>query len=246
MLLVSGVRSLWGGSGTEVMSMVQGVGKEGADGSMIELAAALMAADWSCLREQCARLSSDVDAWHLDVMDGHFVSSLTIGSQLVSAVRKVSPLPLDVHLMVESPELFVRSFCESGADRISFHWEACDNPQSLVDQIHGLGAMAGIALELHTPVSVLNSILDLIDYVLLLSVDLRTDAKLFQHQILQKIEELVVLRGSRFRPVIEVDGSITQEVAPLIKAAGGQILVAGSSIFGAANPKLAAEQLRMT
>ncbi len=201
-----------------------------------------MSADFSRLAAACDAIAA-ADMVHLDVTDGHFAPTLTMGPHIVAAIRQLTTLSLDVHLMVENPERFVDAFREAGADRIAVHWEACRDPLALLADIRQTGAQAGIALTIDTPVSVVRPLLEAADYVVLLSVELRGSHG-FQPTALDKVRDLVTMRGQRSRPQVELDGAITPQTAAWAKAAGADILVAGGAVFQTGNPEQAIRGLR--
>ncbi|MHB1685628.1 MAG: ribulose-phosphate 3-epimerase [Bacilli bacterium] len=212
--------------------------------SSVQIAPSILSADLGHLAEACEVVSKSADILHLDVMDGRFAPNFTIGPDIVAAVRQSTSLPLDVHLMVEEPEQFLSLFRDAGADRIAVHWEACANPEHTISQIRKLGVLAGIALKVDTAVDVLKDLLNAVDYVVILSVDLEPGKKNFRPLAIEKVRRLASLRGDQSRPLIEVDGGINRETAALFKAAGGDILVAGTAVFRADDPVAAIQMLR--
>ena len=201
---------------------------------MIELAPSILSADF-------ARLADDVHAageggatlLHVDVMDGHFVPNITIGPLVVAALRKVTELPLDVHLMIENPDQYVGAFIEAGADWVSVHQEACVHLHRTISLIRSKGAQAGVVLNPATPVETLTEVLDQVDYVLIMSVNPGFGGQKFIPGALAKIKKLVALRAARglnFR--IEVDGGVTLETIGDVVRAGAEVLVAGNAVFG--------------
>lgn len=203
-----------------------------------------MAADFSRLTETCQAIVSSADIVHLDIMDGHFASPMTMGPHIVAAIRKLTPLPLDLHLMVEYPEEFLEVLRLAGADRIAVHWETCRDPWAVLGRIRDLGALAGIAVTLETPISVLRAVLPRADYVVIVSVDLHGADHGFQPAAIEKIREVVGMRGDDSRPQIAVDGAITPQTAASVKKAGADILIAGGAIFNGGNPQQAIHRLR--
>jgi ribulose-phosphate 3-epimerase len=194
----------------------------------------LLLCDFGDLASEIRRLeAANVRALHLDVMDGHFVPNFTYGMTLVEAVRKLTDLPLDVHLMIERPEKYIRAFYEAGADVITIHAEACeDGPPGLtrrLAEIRSLGAAAGVAINPPTPVSAIEGCLSACDLVLVMSVQAGFGGQAFNPVALDKLREL---RGKVGPDVLlEVDGGITRATIGQAAEAGAQLFVAGSAIF---------------
>jgi ribulose-phosphate 3-epimerase len=185
------------------------------------------------------------DLIHIDVMDGHFVPNITMGPLVVSAVRKITALPLDVHLMIEQPDRHIEAFVKAGATRISVHAEVLPHMHRTVHFIQGLGAKAGVAINPATPVSAIEEIAPDLDHVLVMSVNPGFGGQTFitrSESKLRAVRQLLTRLGSR--APIEVDGGIDQSTAPLVAAAGADILVAGQAIFGQPDPERAMRDLR--
>ena len=206
----------------------------------------------SVLSANFARLEGDVKAVeqagaaaiHLDVMDGHFVPNLTIGPAIVKAVDRITTLPLDVHLMIEEPDRFLQSFREAGADWISVHVEAVPHLHRTVTRIRELGASPGVVLNPSTPLSLLQNILEYVDFVLLMSVNPGFGGQAFIPAVLSKVSELKeILSGRGLKVRIEVDGGVGPENAAELVRAGADILVAGNAIFGKGDPAENAREL---
>ena len=205
---------------------------------MIKLAPSILSADFSRLGE-AVRLaeSAGADLIHIDVMDGHFVPNLTLGPQAVSSIKKATRLPLDVHLMVEDPGLFIPFFHEAGADWISIHAEASTHLHRDITLIKELGRKAGIAVNPATPIQVLHDILKELDYVLVMSVNPGFGGQKFVESTRQKIRELRSwIRGQGLSIPIEVDGGISPANAATLIRDGVEILVVGAAIFAAEDP----------
>jgi ribulose-phosphate 3-epimerase len=200
---------------------------------MIKLAPSILSADFARLGEQVKEAdAAGADYIHVDVMDGHFVPNLTIGPVVVAAIRPLTRLPLDVHLMIESPEKYVADFAAAGADIITVHQEACVHLHRVVEQIKALNKRAGVAINPATPVGTLEEILPFIDLVLVMTVNPGFGGQSFIETMPQKIAAMRKMIDTRGLNVeLEVDGGISPATAPRVVSAGAQVLVAGSAIF---------------
>jgi ribulose-phosphate 3-epimerase len=169
-------------------------------------------------------------------MDGHFVPNITVGPLVVRAVRGITSLPLDVHLMIEAPERYLEDFCAAGATGLTVHVETCPHLHRTVQQIKGLGCRAGVTLNPSTPVVALEEILPYVDLVLVMSVNPGFGAQSFIERTVRKIERVrSMLDALNSGAELEVDGGIDARTAPLVVAAGADVLVAGSAIFNSAD-----------
>ena len=205
----------------------------------------LLLCDFGNLEREVARLEeAGVKALHLDVMDGRFVPNLTYGMPIVSALRRLTDLPLDVHLMIEEPQQYVQQFFEAGADIITFHVEAVENPQPVIDQIHALGAAAGVALNPATPVSAVEPVLADCDLVLVMSVEAGFGGQSFQTTALEKLRRLRTQTAPS--TLLEVDGGVNAGTIAECARAGAQLMVVGSAIFGHESYSSAVTQLAHT
>jgi ribulose-phosphate 3-epimerase len=213
---------------------------------MIEILPSILAADFTRLGEQIRTVeSAGVSMLHVDVMDGHFVPNLSIGTPVVSSLRKATRLTLDVHLMISNPEKYAPVFIEAGADCVSVHQEATPHLDSLVRTIQAEGARAGVVLNPSTPLDTLLHVLEMVDYVLLMSVNPGFGGQRLIPYVLEKMRRLRDLRdrtGMRF--AIEIDGGVTLDNVERVADAGAEWIVAGSSVFGAPDPAAAVAQLR--
>lgn len=212
---------------------------------MIELAPSILASDFAHLADQVqAAAAGGGSVLHVDVMDGHFVPNITIGPPVVASLRKVTKLPLDCHLMIENADEFIPAFAEAGANWISVHQEACAHLNRSLHLIRSHGARVGVVINPATPVDTLSEVLDIVDYVLVMSVNPGFGGQKFIPAALKKISRLAELRQARkldFR--IEVDGGVTLDTVQEVVRAGAEILVAGSAVFGSSDPAAAAQKL---
>ncbi len=199
----------------------------------IKLAPSILSADFSRLGEEVAEVTkAGADYIHIDVMDGHFVPNITIGAAVVKALRRWTNLPLDVHLMVNEPQIQIPRFAEAGADIITIHAEVCPHLHQAVQQIKGFKAKAGIALNPGTSLAYLDEILPSLDLVLLMTVDPGSSGQLFIQGMVDKIARLRKrLDELNSAAELEVDGGITPEIAPEVVRAGARVLVAGAAVF---------------
>ncbi len=190
----------------------------------------LLLCDFGDLAREVGRLEeAGVQAFHLDVMDGHFVPNLTYGMPIVAALRRLTDLPLDVHLMISEPQRYVRQFYDAGSDIITFHIEAVADPRPLLEEIRSLGAGAGIALNPNTPLSTVEGCVDLCDLVLVMSVPAGFGGQPFHDVALEKLANLRQLAGPDV--LLEVDGGINQSTIKSCAEAGANLFVVGSAIF---------------
>ncbi len=213
----------------------------------VRIAPSILAADFSALGEEIATAErGGADLIHVDVMDGHFVPNITIGPPVVRAIKRVTSLPLDVHLMIADPARYLTTFADAGADFLSVHVEATPHLHKTLTEIKKLGVQAGVALNPSTPESVLNEIATEVDFILVMSVNPGFGGQKFIPRTLTKIVAIQeILEKAKNEAPIEVDGGISQSNAGDVVAAGADMLVAGSAIFGSPDPSQAIEILRM-
>ena len=213
----------------------------------VRIAPSILAADFSALGEEIATAErGGADLIHVDVMDGHFVPNITIGPPVIRAIKRVTSLPLDVHLMIADPARYLTTFADAGADFLSVHVEATPHLHKTLSEIKKLGVQAGVALNPSTPESVLNEIATEVDFILVMSVNPGFGGQKFIPRTLTKIVAIQeILEKAKNEAPIEVDGGISQSNAGNVVAAGADMLVAGSAIFGSPDPSQAIEILRM-
>ena len=212
---------------------------------MIELAPSILSADFARLAEEVRAASEGGGSViHVDIMDGHFVPNLTAGPAVVRSLRKATKLPLDCHLMIENPDQFIADFSEAGADWISVHQEACRHLNRTLHLIKSHDCLAGVVINPATPVDTLAEVLDMVDYVLVMSVNPGFGGQKFIPSTLHKLRRLAEIRsqqGLNFR--IEVDGGISLDTVADVVRAGAEILVAGNAVFGGGDPRKNAQAL---
>ncbi len=199
----------------------------------IKIAPSILSADFARLGEQVKEAeAAGADYIHIDVMDGHFVPNITVGPLVVRALRRITSLPLDVHLMIERPEQFVDEFSRAGADIITVHWEACPHIHRVLVKIRESGKKAGVSINPATPVWVLEEIVGEVDLILAMTVNPGFGGQKLIPNTMAKVEKLrKMLEEKGVSPEIEVDGGVNEETAPLLVRAGAQVLVAGAAIF---------------
>ncbi|MEK3808978.1 ribulose-phosphate 3-epimerase [Metabacillus sp. SLBN-84] len=213
---------------------------------MIKIAPSILSADFSKLGAEIEDVErGGADYIHVDVMDGHFVPNITIGPLIVEAIRPVTKLPLDVHLMIENPDAYIPAFAKAGADIISVHAEACPHLHRTIQLIKSEGVKAGVVLNPHTPADMIKHVIDDVDLVLLMTVNPGFGGQSFIHAVLPKIKEVADMVKERgLQTEIEVDGGVNSETARLCMEAGANVLVAGSAVYNQSDRKRAIDQIR--
>ncbi len=208
----------------------------------IKIAPSLLAADFANLEAEVKKVEAGgCDMLHVDVMDGHFVPNITVGPFIVKAIRRITKLPLDVHLMIEKPEKYIDAFAEAGASNITIHAEACHgNLFEVIEHIHSHAISCGVSLKPLTPLSRIEEHLSNVNMVLLMTVNPGFGGQKFMMEVMPKITEL----RKKFDGDIEVDGGINRDTAKEAIRAGANVLVAGTAIFGAPNPAEIIKELR--
>ena len=212
----------------------------------IQIAPSILSADFANLERDVRMISEAGADWiHVDVMDGHFVPNLTIGPAHVKMLKRVTDVPLDVHLMIDNPEVQVPWYIDAGADSVTVHVEACDDAAAMLRTIRNAGVKAGISLNPETDASALAGLLGLVDMVLVMSVHPGFGGQSFIENSPAKIAAIVEMcKAEGAAPLIEVDGGIGAVTASLVSAVGADVLVAGSAIFCADDPAVALRDIR--
>src|SRR6185312_3233359 len=213
---------------------------------MVQIVPSILSADFARLEDDIGKVErAGAQMLHVDIMDGHFVPNLTIGPPVVKSIRKVTPLTLDVHLMITDPDTYAPLFIKAGADQVSVHYEAARHLDRTVRMIQSEGARAGVVVNPATPVSVLEDILYLADYVLVMSVNPGFEAQKFIPNALNKVRALDRIRNERrLAFAIEIDGGVSAANAGEIVQAGCDWLVTGSAVFHSADPGAAVKEMQ--
>ncbi len=210
------------------------------------IAPSVLAADFANLEKEILMINDSQADWvHIDIMDGVFVPNISMGLPVVEAIKRHSKKPMDVHLMIVKPEQFVEAFRKAGAEIISVHAEACDHLHRNIQQIKGLGAKAGVALNPHTSIQSLENVIDQIDLICVMSVNPGFGGQKFIEKTYKKVELLKkMIQNSGSKALIEIDGGVNQDNARALMDAGADVLVAGNFVFSSSNPKDVIQRLK--
>jgi len=212
----------------------------------VRIAPSVISADFGHLQAELARVEqAGADLLHVDIMDGHFVPNITFGPAIVARIKSLTPLPLDVHLMISHPLQYVAAFAEAGAANITFHVESEDDPATTLREIKRLGCLVGLSIKPKTPLSTIRDYLGQIDRILVMTVEPGFGGQKFMTDMLPKVEEARAWRKeANFKYDIEVDGGLDKEtVVPSVRA-GAEVIVAGTAVFGRPDIALALREMR--
>ncbi|HNY67577.1 MAG TPA: ribulose-phosphate 3-epimerase [Bacillota bacterium] len=214
--------------------------------AQLKVAPSILSADFASLGAEIGRVSASADMLHVDVMDGRFVPNITIGPPVVQCIRKATRLPLDVHLMIVEPERHIQAFAKAGADIISVHAEATFHLNRVLDEIRSSGCRAAVAINPATGVFAVEHVLQMVDMVLVMTVNPGFGGQRMIEEALVKVRELRDIATRRGLSLdIEVDGGIDHDTVARAARAGANVFVAGSYVFGAADPAAAADRLKL-
>ena len=214
---------------------------------MIKIAPSILAADFSKLAEEVLEVEkAGAELIHIDVMDGHFVPNITMGPIVVEALRPITKLPLDVHLMIENPDAYIEAFAKAGADYITVHVETCKHLHRTIQLIRSFGVKPGVVLNPHTPVEQIKHVLEDIDMVLFMTVNPGFGGQKFIHSVIPKVKQLSDLIKEKGLSIeIEIDGGINEEtIIPCVEA-GATIFVAGSAIYNETDRAAALQRIKI-
>jgi len=209
------------------------------------IAPSILAADFGNLQRDVEMVNDSKAQWfHIDIMDGVFVPNISFGFPVLKQIQKHATKPLDVHLMIVNPDQFIKKFAEHGTEILTVHIEACDHLHRTIQAIHAEGMKAGVALNPHTPIHLLEDIIQDVDLVCLMSVNPGFGGQKFIENTYDKVKKLKkLITEKNSKALIEIDGGVNAETAPKLLAAGADVLVAGSYVFGSSNPTQTIEGL---
>jgi ribulose-phosphate 3-epimerase len=215
---------------------------------VLQIVPSIFAADFTRLGQEIARVQeAQVQMIHVDIMDGHFVPNFTMGTPITESIRRTTDVKLDHHLMIEDPDTYAPIFIKAGADCVSVHYEVCRNLDRTLHMIQDLGAKAGVVINPATPVMLLENVLDIADYILVMSVNPGYGGQQFIPNSLRKVSQLVRLRTERqLGFAIEIDGGVGPENIADVARAGVDWVVAGSSVFGTKDPAQAVRNMQQS
>lgn len=200
---------------------------------MIKIAPSILAADFTKLGEEVLEVEKAGADWiHVDVMDGHFVPNISFGAIVLNAIRPLTKLPMDVHLMIENPDLYIEEFAKAGADYITVHVEACPHLHRTIQLIRSFGVKPGVVLNPHTPIETIQHVLEDVDLVLFMTVNPGFGGQKFIHSVVPKVKQLAdIIKEKNLSVEIEIDGGINEETIVACAEAGATVFVAGSAIY---------------
>ena len=213
---------------------------------MIKIAPSILAADFAKLGEEVLEVEKAGADWiHVDVMDGHFVPNISFGAIVLNAIRPLTKLPMDVHLMIENPDLYIEEFAKAGADYITVHVEACPHLHRTIQLIRSFGVKPGVVLNPHTPIETIQHILEDIDLVLFMTVNPGFGGQKFIHSVVPKVKQLSdIIKEKELSIEIEIDGGINEETIGACAEAGATVFVAGSAIYSKKDRAQALQAIR--
>ncbi len=213
---------------------------------MIKVAPSILSADFTDLKNEIEKVEkAGADYLHVDIMDGMFVPNITFGQGMVSAIKRVASVPLDVHLMIEKPERYIEEFAAAGADIITVHQESTVHLNRTLQQIKDCGVKAAVSINPHTPIENIANVLDMVDMVLIMTINPGFSGQKFIENSLEKITQLKkIIDEKGYKIDIEVDGGINDKTAKKVIAAGANVLVAGSFVYGSADTQKAIQLLK--
>jgi len=213
--------------------------------TMVKIAPSILSANFACLGDEIRKVADEADLLHIDVMDGHFVPNITIGPDVVKALRPLTETSFDTHLMITSPGKYIKKFVDAGSNIITVHAEECPHLHRTVQGIKSLEVQAGVALNPSTPLSAIEHVLADLDVVLIMTVNPGFGGQKFITSMVPKIERLSrMIREQGLDVKIEIDGGVDTETAPTVARAGAEILVAGSAVYGKEDPVAAIKAIR--